>query len=279
MTRPPQIKRILFPVDFSDSSIGAARYVEAMAGHFEAEVMLLHAFTMGEHNLADELLPKRQAQLDRFLSSEFKYFTTRHTCVIADPESAIADAVRSWNPDLVMMATYGLGYFRRHFIGSVTAKALHDLRCPVWTSVHAEKAPALEALHCRRILCAVDCNKHSRSVLGWAAWLAGEYQAELGIVHAADKVEPTAFGLYFGEQFDQHALEHAKESVATLQAQAGTAVNAFIKPGDPDEVIAGAVGEFGADLLVIGRHEPARVSERQYAYSILRESPCPVINI
>jgi hypothetical protein len=33
----PAIKKILFPVDFSKRCIGAARYVEAMAGRFEAE--------------------------------------------------------------------------------------------------------------------------------------------------------------------------------------------------------------------------------------------------
>lgn len=68
MIRARQIKRILFPVDFSDSSMGAAQYVEAMAGRFEAEVVMLHAVTMSEHNLAEELLPKRQVQLDGFLS-------------------------------------------------------------------------------------------------------------------------------------------------------------------------------------------------------------------
>ena len=56
-TRMPQIRKILFPVDFSDSSFGAARYVEYFAGQFQAEIMLLHAVGMGEHNLAEELLP------------------------------------------------------------------------------------------------------------------------------------------------------------------------------------------------------------------------------
>lgn len=37
-----EIKKILFPVDFSDTCLGAARYVEAFVGHFEAELMLLH---------------------------------------------------------------------------------------------------------------------------------------------------------------------------------------------------------------------------------------------
>ena len=39
--------------------------------------------------------------------------------------------------------------------------------------------------------------------------------------------------------------------------------------------------EFGADLLVIGRHSGAGIAEHlfQNAYAILRESPCPVISV
>ena len=37
---PP--KKILFPVDFSEHCIGASRFVEAMTGRFEAELVLLH---------------------------------------------------------------------------------------------------------------------------------------------------------------------------------------------------------------------------------------------
>ena len=117
------IKRILFPVDFSDSCLGAARYVEALAGRFEAEIMLLHVVGMGEHNLAEELLPRRQAQLDAFLAGELKYFTTQRLCVTGDgPETEIVGATRRWSPDLVMMPTHGLGAFRRHMLGSITAK-------------------------------------------------------------------------------------------------------------------------------------------------------------
>jgi len=65
----PQIKKILFPVDFSDACRGAARYVEAFAARFEAEIMLLHAAGKREQQQA-------KAQLDAFLASELRSFTT-----------------------------------------------------------------------------------------------------------------------------------------------------------------------------------------------------------
>ena len=273
MNPVPQIKKILFPVDFSDSSVGAARHVEAFAGRFEAEIMLLHAVGMGEHTLAEELLPARKAELDAFLAAELKYFTTHRVCVTAeDPAQPIADAAQSWGPDLVMMPTHGLGFFRRHLLGSVITKTLHDVRCPVWTSVHAELTPPLEEIHYRRILCSVDLGDCSRSILEWASWLAGEHQATLGIVHAT-AVEDGLDANY--------VLRQAKTRADTLQTEAGTSAEVFIDAGKPSTIVPRAAGQFGADLLVMGRHRGTGLIDDlfQNALAILGGSPCPVISI
>jgi nucleotide-binding universal stress UspA family protein len=277
----PLIKKILFPVDFSSSCRGAARYVEAIAGRFEARIMLLHAVTMGEHNLAEELLPRSQAQLDDFLRDELKYFPTERICVTGEASSAIVDAARSWCPDLVMMPTHGFGVFRRLLLGSVTAKVLHDLDCPVWTSIHAEAAPPLEEVHCRRVLCALDLAPRSQSVLEWAAWLAREYQADLGIVHAVAKIPPE-YGLWaLTEESLRSVSEEAQIGIGILQTTAGTTAQVFVDSGDPATIIACAAKSFNADLLVIGRHSRTDVIGhlRPNAYAILRDSPCPVISI
>jgi nucleotide-binding universal stress UspA family protein len=278
-----QIKKILFPVDFSDSSVGAARHVEALAGRFEAEIMLLHAVGMGEHALAKERMPARKAQLDAFLRDELKYFTTHRACVTAnDPARAIAEAAQSWGPDLITMPTHGLGFFRRHLLGSVTTKTLHDVACPVWTSVHAEFTPPLEEIHCRRILCSVDLGECSQSILEWAAWLAGEYQASLGIVHAtATGAGVLDAGWQLREELARYILEQAKTRIAALQMEAGTSAEVFIDAGKPGIVVPRAAGQFGADLLVIGRHRGAGfVGDLfQNALGILSASPCPVISI
>lgn len=273
----PQIKKILFPVDFSNTCVGAARYVEAFAGHFEAEIMLLHAAGREDDRLG-------KMQLDGFLASELKSFTTHRvykTDQGQDPSRTIAETARSWNPDLVMMPTHGLGFFRSHLLGSVTAKTLHDLKCPIWTSVHTESAPPLEEIHCRKILCSVDLSEHSRDILAWAAWLAGEYQASLGIVHATVGAEALTAGWHLREEFAHYAVTQAQLRVDALQRDVGTAAQVFINPGAPKTVVAAAASEFQADLLVIGRHEKAGLVGDLFpnANAIVRESPCPVISI
>lgn len=280
----PLIRRILFPVDFSDSSVSVARHVEFMAGLFQAEIMLLHVVGMGEGGLtlAEERLPQRQAQLDAFLADELKYFTTERVCVTGDdPAPEIAAAAQRWQPDLVMMPTRGPGIFRQLLLGSVTAKILNDLDCPVWTSVHSETVLPLEKIHCHRILCALDLGDRSQNVLEWAAELAAESGAQLGIVHATPELSAAYAGWALEQEFADSVSEQAAERVQKLQAAAGTNTRVFISGGDSAKVIAGAAADSGADLLVIGRHDATGLAGylRQNAYAILRDSPCPVISI
>ncbi len=282
----PAIKRILFPVDFSKRCIGAARYVEALAGRFEAEVMLLHVVSHGEHTLASELYEKRKNQLDTFLDDELKYYSAQKVCVIGDAAEMIVQTARSWQADLVMMPTYGLGRYRRLLLGSTTAKILHDLECPIWTDVHAEDAPELEDIACRKILCAIGMDaigmdERSDCSLAWAAYLAEEYQAELGIVHAVPAVEASAPARFLDQEFSAYVTAEARKRILRmLEARRVTAAT-FIEAGEPAAVAANIARNFGADLVVIGRHAKGGLAGhlRQNAYAILRESPCPVLSV
>jgi len=277
-----QFKKILFPVDFSESCRGAARYVELFAGQFEAEIMLLHVVGMGVHGLPEDLLPGRKAQLNSFLAGELKYFATRRVCKTGDPACIIAEEARAWQPDLVMMPTHGCGFFRRFLLGSVASKVLYDLACPAWTSVHVSAAPPLENIHCRRILCGVDLGERSREILAWSAWLACEFQAELAIVQATPPIDTSEGGWYLGEDFATKALESVRSRIAKLKSESGTeGAHVFLKTGKFQTAIAQAATEFCADLLVIGRHGEGRSSggTSPRAYSILSHSPYPVISI
>ena len=277
----PSIKKILFPVDFSQRAIGAARYVESLAGRFEAEIMLLHVVDAATHgSIAQHLQQPRQEQLKGFLAGELKHFTTRRVCMIGDPTEEIVKMVRSWTPDLVMMPTYGLGFFRPSLLGSVTAKVLHDIDRPVWTAVHAESAPPLEKIMLLKVLCAVDLGQRSARVLEWAASFAAQYEADLGLVHAAPIVEPPP-GRTLDRKFTDSLAAEAKARLTALQAASGASATVFVNPGEPSKVVASAAKDSGADLVIIGRHGGTGDSGhlRHNAYGIIRDSPCPVISI
>jgi nucleotide-binding universal stress UspA family protein len=277
----PQIKRVLFPVDFSPACFGAARYVEALAGRFEAEVMLLHVVVPGAHSRAEDLLAPRRDQLTAFASGDLRYFSTRVECLTGnDPASDIQSAAKGWKADLIMIPSHGLGTFRRLMLGSVAAKVLHDAECPVWTSVHAEQAPILENIHCRKVLCAVDLSPRSRSIISWAAWFAKEHGAALALAHAVAPW-PSVYGEGLEVAFGETITREARNRVSALACEAGVEGEVFTIPGQPGQTIAETARKFGADILVTGRHSGTGISQYvgQHAYSIIRDSPCPVISI
>ena len=260
-----QLKRILFPVDLSGRCRGAASYVEALAGRFEAELILLHVVEPSAYNrtLAEEPAVS-PAEILEFLGDDLKYIRTEVLIQHGEAAGKIVECAMARQADLIMMPTQGVGLYRRLIIGSNVAKVLHDADCPVWTGVHLENAPPLEKVHTERVLCAVDLKRPSARVLDWANQLANEYRAELTLVHVTSASRAEALP----------ALEE-------LQKAVGSNAAILILDGDPAKTVAETARELGADLLVIGRRAEIGLLGRLEvtAYSIIRQSPCPVVSV
>jgi nucleotide-binding universal stress UspA family protein len=274
-----QIKRILFPVDFSPRSRGAVAYVEALAGRFDAEVILLHTIEPNTYNtpLAEEPLPRAE-EFDRFFGADLKYLRVQRLIESGEVAQTIVAQAASLSVDLIMMPTQGLGTFRRLILGSTTTKVLHDAECPVWTGVHLEDAPPLEAISCRRIVCAVDLQAASVLVLDWARHLADEYQAELTLLHVIpenDSYRPR------NAREEASARETVRSRLGDLAKSAGAHAMIKVEPGQPAKAAARVAAEINADLLVIGRRAVPGPSGRleATAYAMIRQSPCPVVSV
>ena len=103
----------------------------------------------------------------------------------------------------------------------------------------------------------------------WAARLSEEYQAELTLVHVIS-----------GDQ-TWKARGEMHETLERLQQTAGARALVRVVTGEVAKVVAGLGGELRADLLVIGRKAASGVLGRldMTAYSIIRQSPCPVVSV
>ena len=175
----------------------------------------------------------------------------------------IIEYAKSEDVDLIMMPTHGLGMYRRLIIGSNTAKVLHDAECPVWTGIHLQDWPRPEKVVCHRVLCALDLQPSSAQVLRWAAGLAEGYKAELTLVHVTTD------------------SPRARRELDSLQKTAGTHAAVRVEAGEPSRVVPLVAEELKADILVIGRCSTEATLGRleMTAYSIIRQSPCPVISV
>src|SRR5947209_1034605 len=151
---PP--KTVLFPVDFSDRCRGGGRLVEIFAGHFDAEITMLHVVEPPTcSDIAIDNTPVAQRELEAYLAGEMKPFQVRRVLTHGDATLRITDYANSGRFDLVIMPTHGYGGFRRLVLGSVTARVLDHVNCPVCTGAHMESVPPLENIEIRNVLCAI----------------------------------------------------------------------------------------------------------------------------
>ena len=260
------IKRILFPVDFSDRCRGAASFVEEFVGRFQAELTLLAVIE--PYNYLDTMDKELEwkKQLESFGPDDFGFFKVDRVLLHGDPAQQIVDFSRSHSTDLIMMPTQGKGPYRRFLLGSTTAKVLHDADCPVWTGTHMEDAPPIEKISIRKILCAVDLDPVGVKTLRWCAHLGESFQAELSGIHV---VAPVGDGGAAQARMDE------------VVRNAGVKARIDIERGDIAKTIKSAAERLQADLLVIGRSSESGTFGRLTAnsYTIIRQAPCPVISV
>src|SRR5258706_6594149 len=171
-------KRILLPVDFSERCSEAGAYAIAMARHFKADLTLLHAVDaapLGYYGMnpamatavtyAETMRERRRKDLNSFLEDELLNLPVKRVIEQGDPARIITGYALANAMQLIMMPTHGHGCFRRLLLGSVTAKVLHDVECPVWTSAHLEEGKSPKTPDYRSVLCAVDTTPATVSLI------------------------------------------------------------------------------------------------------------------
>lgn len=154
------IKKILVPVDYSDSAKTVLAFADAHAEAFGAEVNLLHVVDtttydsylqrgmMGEAMAVlpiEKVLPdselgrkikdfmdKAQAELDNYASGgSIPHKTTlKHGSVV----DTILKTIEAYQPDLVIMGTHGWTGIRHLLLGSVAEKVVRLSQVPVLTT-------------------------------------------------------------------------------------------------------------------------------------------------
>jgi nucleotide-binding universal stress UspA family protein len=286
----PTFQHVLFPVDFSTQNRSIAPYVACMARRYHARVAMLSvleipawAYPGFEYAPATDLaamMEQRKECLDSFLKDELRDLPISRVVLQGDPASQIAEYAEQEKIDLIMMPTHGYGPFRRFLLGSVTAKLLHDAKCAIWTSAHAPESLPPPAGY-RKVLCALDLSAKSLPLLKWAADFTRDHGAALKLVHAIPAASVPGGLEPEGGRFRTFLCDWAREEFAKLQKEAGTTFETVVEGGDVAHVISQAAKANRADLVVIGRGvmQDLLGRLRTNVYSIIRESPCPVISI
>src|SRR6266404_6220130 len=159
---------------------------------------------------------------------------------------------------------------KRSLLGSLTAKVLHDIDCPVWTAAHTSDPRLLAHADCKNIVCAVDHNEEGLQVLKRAADLAKTWKARLCLVHAA----PVMDGIIFADDDPREVRNVRRGEINKMQRDAGTGFDAIIESAEVGDLVNKVAVRRDADLMVIGRGKLQQGLGRllTQAFDIVRES-------
>lgn len=133
---PATIRRILCPVDFSETSARALAYADGLAASTSSELMLIHAFEIpasltlaGMENPHD---PKLRTKLDA-LPLPGSHARADRILHAGPPGEVICWTAESRGCDLIVMGTHGRSGLTHLFLGSVAEYVMRNARCPVLT--------------------------------------------------------------------------------------------------------------------------------------------------
>jgi nucleotide-binding universal stress UspA family protein len=268
-------ENLMVPVEFNEVCREAVMFSSVLARRFAARLTAVHVVpepdaVMGL-NMDEGSRTRNCLEFEKFLAQAGEPALNR-VLLEGDPASEIVRFAHQSQCDMILMPTRGRGLIRRFLPGSVTARVLHDASPPVWTGVHPETMTAEGEFSIRRIAAAVDMGPQTRATLRWAGDAAEAFGAELITVHVLPHVPDASWS--------SRVEELAREQLDTF-------LTGLSLRGEPHFVIgpvAGRIAEvtagLGCDLCVVGRgHMSSSARLGGHAYSIIRDSLCPVVSI
>ena len=130
-----EYKKILFPVDLSETSAKIYPHVKTVADKFSAEICLIFIAKVHEYYVEDEAEPGQSIKMKvkEYKEANFPDIPDSNV-VIKDGEAAdeILSYIESENVDVVIMATRGRKALDKAIFGSVAANVARTAPVPVF---------------------------------------------------------------------------------------------------------------------------------------------------
>lgn len=288
------VKKILFPTDFSESSMIALEHARTYASLAGAELHILHAIILHEEESDEAALSKSDGsehKLQEAVSYKLDALDTRGLPTVRarkrgfSATNVILEYAQEHQIDLIVMGTHGRRGLRHLMMGSVAEEVVRLASCPVVTVRTRRSSPAE---HLKSILVPVDFSDHSRHALRQAKILANKAGATLHLLYVFET--PTYPAFY------QSVETVVLEKLEVIHARSRHELQTFYRDvpgplppasyhvitGRPIQEIVKVAEQYDCDLIIMATHGLTgldRLLMGSTTENVLRVASCPVLTL
>lgn len=282
------IRRILFPTDFSECAQGALPHAIRLAELHDADLRLLHVLVLHATSAIEAIEPfpgedDAKETLEATALHRRGARVTHHVTRAIAAAPAILDHADAHGIDLIVIGSHGRRGIRRLLLGSVAEEVLREAECPVLI-VRQEKEPSTE-VDVKRILIPLDFSTHTALALDYARELADGFGASLDLLHVVEVPTYPDFYVPFSAALETTAVrKNARDRLEILAdpLRATHEVGTHVKVGRTAMEVTEFAENGGHDLIVLPSHGYSgleRVLLGSVAEGVLRRTPCPVLTV
>ncbi len=279
-----EIKKIVCPIDFSETSLKALNHAIDLSKAAHAEIILIHVvesilsstdseyYTIVRSLEYENAVTDESKQLMRNLVEEKNENGTikmTEVVVTGKPYEEILKLSKDIHADVIVMGTHGISGLREFMMGSNTYRVVKEAECPV-LSVQ----PQTSNIGFRKILMPFNDQPHSREKVNYAIKIASLYDATLYVL-----------GINFEndeEDYERILLEARQIKSIAEKNGVECIINVVSESYQADPIIKHAM-EINADLIVemtgMERLSVADYFEEPLAEQMVNHSPIPVLSV
>ncbi|MFP4649628.1 MAG: universal stress protein [Desulfobacterales bacterium] len=295
-----RIRRILCATDFSEVSRMVVPYSIDLASELNAELYVCHVIDLPTISVYGEAVFDPITQQQRFIDfarreieNELQDAPVESTplVTIGHTTEEITRLAADYDIDLVVAATHGRSGIKRLFLGSVTARLMRIINCPILVlrTIEELENPHRQKIPFRRVLVGCDFSEDSDAAVECSINMAQEFESDLHLVHV---VEPTAYKGYLqfpaesGEPVPGDLYEAVREKLsAKIPEDAANwcrNIKTEVLVGKPYAELVHYADTHDVDLIALGVRGHGMVESLLVGSTtdrVVRRAPCPVLSV
>lgn len=259
-------KKILVPLDGSETAEAILPFVQEIASHTAAEIVLLtavQAVAVWDTTVTVTTLEKEETSAVEYLEGVMTKVPGKQRCRVARGESAeaILEAADEEDADLIAISTHGRSGLARWLFGSTAGKVLERAKVPVlFLRPKTGEDKGAPGAVVKKILVPLDGSDLARSILPPVEALAKSMSASLVLFHAVTPITalpgfetqaPAAVTIL--EELQKNAREYIQSAVAEVKGRGIDAIG-LVGTDDPVHAILEAADEANVDLIAVATH-------------------------